>query len=367
MSTVTLDFSKAQPLPAPVTLDFSKAQPIPSGQEQQQPGFWENLGHAFGIGSQEDAQRQQDFKDHPIRTMAENALGPGYQAGKAIVQQVGSSASDLSQAAQSLGQGNAPQAALHAINAIPLVGPALNKMADEAPPTQPGQSYGRQVLNAATPGNIGTAIGTAAQAAPMAAGGLEAVDSAVPGRPVIPNPSVPDAIAGKIVPSIGKQQAAGLLQSVAHDANQVPVQLNNAGDAALNMMDWQKKTQLGPTVNKFLNRITNPKLGPMTYEEARDYYQLLGNLSSDETSKLAPPVRRDLVQMVVGLKQDIGDAADTVGRASDYYQGMGDYAQASRLGEWYDAAKKYALPAALGAAGLAGGQKLLSLYSNMTK
>jgi hypothetical protein len=120
------------------------------------------------------------------------------------------------------------------------------------------------------------------------------------------------------------------------------VQLDNAGDAALRLMDWQKKTQLGPTVNKFLNRITNPKAGPMTYEEGRDFYQLLGRLSVEETNKLAPPVRRDLVQMVAGLKQDIGNAADQVGKAADYYKGMGDYAKGAKLQEWYDLAKKYA-------------------------
>jgi hypothetical protein len=147
------------------------------------------------------------------------------------------------------------------------------------------------------------------------------------------------AIAGKISPAAMKEAAGGMLQSVAHDANKIPVQLENAGDAALRLMDWQKKTQLGPTVNKFLNRITNPKLGAMTYEEARDFYQLLGKLSADETMKMAPPVKRDLVQMVVGLKQDIGNAADQVGKAADYYQGLSDYARASKLQGWYDAAK----------------------------
>ena len=152
---------------------------------------------------------------------------------------------------------------------------------------------------------------------------------------------VGDAIASKISPTAMKAQAAGLLQSVAHDANQVPVQLDNAGDAAMRLMDWQGKTQLGPTVNKFLNRITNPKAGPLTYEDARDFYQLLGRMSVNETTKLAPAVQRDLTQMVVGLKQDIGNAADTVGRASDYYQGLGDYATASKYQDMLNDAKDF--------------------------
>ena len=140
--------------------------------------------------------------------------------------------------------------------------------------------------------------------------------------------------------SAAKKQAAGaLLQSVASDANQIPVELENSSDAALKLMDWQKKTQLGPTINKFLNRITSPSSGPLTYEEGRDYYQLLGRLSSDETSKLAPTIQRNLAEMVSGLKTDLGNAADQVGRAADYFKGLGDYASASKYQGWYDAVK----------------------------
>ena len=136
-----------------------------------------------------------------------------------------------------------------------------------------------------------------------------------------------------------KQAAGSLLQSVAGDANKVPVQLDASSDPALRLMDWQKKTNLGPTVNKFLNRITNPNQGPLTYEDARDFYQLLGKMSVDENNNLAPAVRRDVTKLVVGLKSDIGDAAETVGRGADYYQGLGDYARAAKYQDWYDSAK----------------------------
>jgi hypothetical protein len=185
----------------------------------------------------------------------------------------------------------------------------------------------------------------------------------IPGAAAVGAPAA-EAIAGQVVPSAIKAKAAGLLQSVAHDANQVPVQLNNAGDAALKLMDWQKVTQLGPTVNKFLNRVTNPKLGPLTYEDARDFYQVLGNLSANDAMKIPAPVRRDIVQLVVGLKQDIGDAADTVGRAADYFQGMGDYAKGAKLQQWVDSAKNYATKTAIGAAGASG---LYGLYKELTK
>ena len=132
-------------------------------------------------------------------------------------------------------------------------------------------------------------------------------------------------------------------------------------------MDWQKVTQLGPTVNKFLNRITNPKLGPLTYEEGRQFYQILGKMSADETMKMAPPIRAQLTQLVVGLKQDLGTAADTVGRAADYYQGMGDYAKASKyqqfLDDASDFAKKAAITGGLGAIGAGGVAKLVNYFN----
>ena len=144
-------------------------------QNEQQPGFWENLGHAFGIGTQEAEQRQQDLQQHPVRSTAEALLGPAYAAGKAIYQQGAQSVGELEQAGESLGRGNPAEAGVHAIQSVPIVGPAINKMAEQAPPTTPGQSYLSQVKSDATPGNVGTALGTAAQVAPMVlAGGTPA-------------------------------------------------------------------------------------------------------------------------------------------------------------------------------------------------
>lgn len=162
------------------------------------------------------------------------------------------------------------------------------------------------------------------------------------------------SLASKLNPGPMKEAAGGLLQSIAHDANKIPVQLENAGDAALKLMDWQKKTQLGPTINKFLNRITSPKLGPLTYEEGRDFYSLLGNMSADEKLKMPAVVKYSLQEMTSGLKTDLGNAAEQVGRAADYYKGLGDYAKAMRLQDWYEGAKaaaigglKYGIPAGM--------------------
>jgi len=164
-----------------------------------------------------------------------------------------------------------------------------------------------------------------------------------------------DAVTSKISPTALKASGAQLLKAAARDANSVPVSLDNTAEHALNLMDWQKTTNLGPSINKFLNRITKPNADPLTYQEARKFSQILGGLSADENLKLPPAVKFDLTKLVVGLKADIGAAADQVGQAANYYQGLGDYAKGKRLEGWYNFAKdQLAKTAIKGAAGAAG-------------
>lgn len=153
------------------------------------------------------------------------------------------------------------------------------------------------------------------------------------------------------------EKASKLFGDVAKEANKIPVQLENSHDAAIRLMDWQKKTQLGPTLNKFLNRITNPKLGPLTYEESRDFYNVLNDVRQkaiDGSLRIPGPIKFEINRLVQGLKADIGNAAGQVGRAADYYKAMEDYHHAKVLQDWYETAKagliggvKYGVPAGL--------------------
>ena len=154
----------------------------PTPSQVKEPGFWENLGHTFGIGQQEGQAQQQQLQQHPIQSILEMAAGPGYQVVKGLAGGFMRSTGELGQSVDALRGGNAPEASLHAISAVPILGPAVIKMAQEAPATTPGQSYLSQVASAATPGNIGTAVGTSAQIAPLALG---AADNVAPGRPTV--------------------------------------------------------------------------------------------------------------------------------------------------------------------------------------
>lgn len=192
MATTTIDLSAGLMPKQDASGQVDLSAGLVSRSDAAQPGFWENLGHTVGIGKEEQAQREQYAKDHPILNTLKQAGGPAVQMGEMLYGQGKQTLGELGQGITSLREGNPAQAATHAISAVPLVGPALTKMAAEAPPTTPGQSYGSRVLAAATPGNIGTALGTAAQVAPMLLG---AVDNVAPNRPTIPNPPVGKAIA----------------------------------------------------------------------------------------------------------------------------------------------------------------------------
>ncbi len=169
------------------------------------------------------------------------------------------------------------------------------------------------------------------------------------------------SLASKIpeIPTAAK--AASKFQDVMSVAKDMPVSLENSQDAAMKLMDWQKKTQLGPTVNKFLNRITNPNLGQLTYGEARDFQQILGKLSADEASKLPPAVRFDLTRMVVGLKEDVGQAAGKVGKYAEYMDAMKQYRQAMQLQQAADFAKEQAIKGVVAGAKTVGAGALAGL------
>ena len=206
---------KAGYIPEDKQSDAMKAGFKPTAAATEQPGFWENLGHTFGIGKEEAAAREQAFKEHPLKYAAESLAGPAYQLAKGAVGGVMRSTGELGQAVDELRGGNPASASVHAVTAVPIVGPALKKMSDEAPATTPGQSYLSRVASAATPGNVGTAPGTAAQVAPMALG---AADAAMPGRAVIPNAPVAAAVKAlpaKMLPSLFDNSPEGLITRAA--------------------------------------------------------------------------------------------------------------------------------------------------------
>jgi hypothetical protein len=161
-------------------------------------------------------------------------------------------------------------------------------------------------------------------------------------------PGNAEKVLGKVIPSVAKEQAGAKFQEVMSAAHDVPVSIEKASKGAYELVGWQQKTSLGPTINKFLARVTNPNKPPLTYKEAREFYDLLGDLSVNEKTNMAPAVKRALNEMRVGLRADISDAAAKVGQAENLEQAMKQFRYGAQAGKVVKTGLKYGI-------GLAGG------------
>ena len=138
------------------------------------------------------------------------------------------------------------------------------------------------------------------------------------------------------------ERASAIFDAVKAEAGNMPVNLKRAGDELLRMKELDLAGGKMPkAVTRLLERYTAPvKTGvkgvkeparPLTYSEARDFYQNITQLSADEGQALKPVVRRQMAKVARALKDDIGDAAREAGQAAQYYQAMGEYAKAKQL------------------------------------
>lgn len=184
---------------------------------------------------------------------------------------------------------------------------------------------------------VGGALETAAEMAIPVGEGAAAVKAAVPSA----------ARAGK------------LFEGVKAAAKAVPIDVSAPGDVALRIADLAQRgggTNFGPApVRQFIQWVTDPNKGPMTYDVAKDFASNISRLSAKDTMSIPPAMQREIHQLRVVLNKAVGDAAAKVGKGEDYARAMNEYAKAMRLRDAVDAAKEGAakyLPKAAGALGL---------------
>jgi hypothetical protein len=314
--------------------------PGKSTAQGEQPGFISNLAHAFGADPGSLQARQADLAAHPIRSTVEALGGPAVMAGEGLISGGKRIGGELKKAFQAGEEGNAPGVASHAISAIPFVGPALDKMSDESPPTQPGESYAGKVWADATPGNIGTAMGTAAQLAPAVLGGA---DEIAPDRPLV----------GEI-PTRAK--AGKVFESVMKDAQGQPVNMTRS------MVPLERAQQLSARGHGTVSAADNlykrvNTVNPLDYREARDWASGLSRLSANDTMNASPSLRAQVGKLSHAFNDDVGDAATAAGRGEDYAKAMRDYRRASQFNDAAKTAAKWAIPAAAGGGALSYGLK----------
>jgi hypothetical protein len=171
----------------PKAVDLSAGLvPKPPADTGSKEGFFHSLAAQFGMTPEQiDAQHADDMA-HPVKTVLKGLMGPGGAVIEGLYNQGKMSLGEVADAVKSVASGDNAGAVVHAVKAAPIVGPAIDKMAQQAPPLT--GSYMHQVGQVASnPAAMGTGVGAAVQAAPLALSGL---DAAAPARPIIPNPPV---------------------------------------------------------------------------------------------------------------------------------------------------------------------------------
>lgn len=169
-------------VPSQPSVDLSAGLvPKSSATPPAQPeGFWHSLASQLGLTPE---QLQAHANETLGQRVKEAALGPGGTLVKGLYDQAKQSATELGNAYMAPDLATATK---HLVQAVPIVGPAINKAAEQTP-ADSRDSFGKRYLATITdPGTMGTLTGAAAQAAPIVAG---AADSVLPAdRPIIPTP-----------------------------------------------------------------------------------------------------------------------------------------------------------------------------------
>lgn len=109
-----------------------------------------------------------------------------------------------------------------------------------------------------------------------------------------------------------------------------------------------------PVTGKFAGVKVQMQPQPMTYETGRQFGSASSALSTDETMKMAPAMKKQVADFAQALKTANRDAAAKVGMGDLYDQAMKEYRQAKNLEEAMKVAKKYAVHAILGTGVLYG-------------
>lgn len=135
-----------------------------------------------------------------------------------------------------------------------------------------------------------------------------------------------------------------------------PVYVTNELSRSLTAV--QEAAERGATmptaVRKLVLRLTNPEKGPLTYEEARGFYENIGNLSANEKGRLNSNMHRMVNGLRVALNDTITQTARRAGEAEQFQGAMREYrrvSQARKVG-------KYAKKVGAGAVGLGGAYEL---------
>jgi hypothetical protein len=194
----------------------------------------------------------------------------------------------------------------------------------------------------------------------VAGGGMEA--ATIPSMMFAPEGA---GFAKNLLPSTEK--AGKMIEAVEQVAGNVPVNVGRIGDAAFKVKESADAGGRTPKIiNDFVNRVTKPGSGRLTFKEARRFYENATRLSFDEFNRLNPKSKYLLTQFTKALDQSIQDAAESVGQLQNYGKAMKMYKNAAGLRDVGKNVKTKVLPmAAKSAAGAAGAGLGYQLYKQL--
>ena len=194
----------------------------------------------------------------------------------------------------------------------------------------------------------------------MGSAGREAVEHpaatlATAAVPLAAKAAAPLAKAAKPLVWPTRAAAGAKFQQVMGAAKDAPVDISGPGNVALRIQELAERGSSMPMVaRRFLQRVTDPNKGALTYEEARDFASNVSRLSANEFGRLTPKMAAEVHKLRVALNKAIGDTAASAGKGPEYLSAMKEYARAARRAELGRAVAKKGLQAA----GLTGGAYL---------
>jgi hypothetical protein len=183
--------------------------------------------------------------------------------------------------------------------------------------------------------------------------------------------AIPGMVASKVTGRAAKSAGGELFNTVAKAASDANLTVNTGEAIEAAQKITENAARAGRNVlgiRKFVQRVSDAEKGPLTYEEARGFYQNIRNLSVSDQNALNPATKRLVDNFLSKLDSGIRTAADSIGQGDNYSKAMELYRKGAQQAEFYEKKlvpymKKLAVGAAIGV-GARGGYDLYDLISS---
>jgi len=173
------------------------------------------------------------------------------------------------------------------------------------------------------------------------AGGLMQT-ATIPGAFVAPEAAEGTAaVRGRLVHRLPTSHIGGLLGQLKAAIPNDPVNISKAGDVALRVHELDQAGCTMPQIMSwFLRRTTAPDAPPLTFSEARDFYNKSGKLTSIESQRLDKEVTYLFGEFHARLGEPIQETANQGGQGENYSATMKQFPLAANARHMREGADK---------------------------